>query len=342
MQTPPPDFLFYSPVGELTERRPGKPYPKGWGNASPYAVIYRKDTPLEAYHTGIDYNKNIPKFDTDAHSPVWSCSGTPNYPSIVTYAGRFSPGWGWLVIARHYVTPTTFVYARYAHLESVRVKAGDLIYWDTQIGNVGRIDINSPYHCHFDISPTDVLFRSPGDWPKLNRKYLLIHYLDPEQFVSEHGVLSMAENLVVTAPGGVGLYVNPRRLIVPQGGQLIGYDTIEDGGNVLRRVQFTDTDDDGWIVEVKAGVRQVEIVEVPEQVTVNVAKLTVRKGPGTDKAIFQTNGKPTYVFQGDTLSVSGTFTGVGAREWSRIVSGPLAGNYVARTGDKGEAYLKKA
>lgn len=341
MQTQPPDFLFYSPVGELHERKAGVARPKGWVNASPYAVLYRRGTPLAAYHTGVDYNKNTPVFDADAHSPVYSCSGTEKHPSVVTYAQRFSPNWGWIVIARHYVTPTTFVYARYAHLENVRVKVGDLIYWDTQIGNVGRIDINSPFHCHFDISPTDVLFRSPGDWPKLNRNYLLVHYLDPERFIAEHGGQDMAEKMRVTAPAGVGLYVNPRRLTIPAGGEVMGYETLEVDGNLLRRVQTLDVEDDGWVIERLGTTQQLEIVDVPESVTVNVAKLTVRVKPGTNNAITLTNGKPTYVFQGNVFQVSGTYMGAGAREWTRIVSGPLAGNYVARVGDKGETYLLK-
>jgi murein DD-endopeptidase MepM/ murein hydrolase activator NlpD len=88
--------IFYSPIGTREQRQSHQIWPQGWIDAAPYAVIYRVDTPFEAYHTGADLNLNTPTWDRDAHSPVYSMG-----PGVVTYAKFFSSGWGNLIIVRH-------------------------------------------------------------------------------------------------------------------------------------------------------------------------------------------------------------------------------------------------
>jgi murein DD-endopeptidase MepM/ murein hydrolase activator NlpD len=78
------------------------------------------------------------------------------------------------------------VYGRYAHLDEVLVERDRRLQRGQQIGTVGRDEYNGPYHLHFDISPTEVLFNNPGDWPGLDRGRLYRDYINPRQFIEEN------------------------------------------------------------------------------------------------------------------------------------------------------------
>jgi murein DD-endopeptidase MepM/ murein hydrolase activator NlpD len=173
---------FDAPIGPAEERHSDQTWPGQWIDATGYAVRYRIGTPQEAYHTGADLNLNAPYYDADAHSPVYSAAN-----GVVTYAGRVA-GWGRIIVIRH--DPLIFngkvVYARYAHVESPRVQAGQRVVRGEQIASVGNAEGAYPYHLHFDISPTTILNSQPWHWPKLNLNSLLTHYVDPRAFIAKY------------------------------------------------------------------------------------------------------------------------------------------------------------
>ncbi|MEP7288233.1 MAG: peptidoglycan DD-metalloendopeptidase family protein [Chloroflexota bacterium] len=173
---------FDAPIGIATDRRSSTVWPGQWIDATGYAIRYRIGTPQEAYHTGADLNLNAPYFDADAHSPVYAAAS-----GIVTYVGRVM-GWGNLIIVRHdpLIADGQVVYARYAHVESIRVALGQRVTRGEQIANVGNADGVYPYHLHFDISPTKILDSQPGHWPLLDLTNLLTNYADPRLFIAQH------------------------------------------------------------------------------------------------------------------------------------------------------------
>lgn len=172
---------FDAPVGTPEEREADSLWPGEWVDANPFGNYYRLRDSYH-YHTGADLNLNRPKWDSDRGKPVYAvASGT------VTFAGRVRT-WGNIVIVRH--DPLRpggpSVYGRYAHLGEVLVERDRRLQRGQQIGTVGRDEYNGPYHLHFDISPTEVLFNNPGDWPGLDRGRLYRDYINPRQFIEEN------------------------------------------------------------------------------------------------------------------------------------------------------------
>lgn len=182
-RTPTTEYLadgYDAPVGTRDERAIDRVWPGNWFDATGYAVRYFIGTSREAYHTGADLNLNRPYFDADANAPVYAAaSGT------VTFAGRIA-GWGNVIIIRHDPLLSTgrVMYSRSAHVKNIRVKVGDRVQRGQQICNVGNAEGSQPYHLHFDLSPTDVLEKSPWDWPRLDLKRLEQDYVDPREFIS--------------------------------------------------------------------------------------------------------------------------------------------------------------
>lgn len=169
---PEPEPTFAAPIGTESERAENKIWPGEWTDANPYGNYYRlRDT--WAYHTGADLNLNKPTWDLDRSAPVYSVGA-----GIVTYAGRFNNAWGNLVIIRH-----DGFYTRSAHLGRIDVSVGQTVVTGQQIGIIGGADVGLPYHLHFDISTTDKLALSPGDWPGSDRARLLRDYVDPKAFL---------------------------------------------------------------------------------------------------------------------------------------------------------------
>jgi murein DD-endopeptidase MepM/ murein hydrolase activator NlpD len=182
-----PDSRFLSdgydpPIGTASERSSNKVWPGYWFDATGFAVKYSPAHIGEAYHTGADLNLNQPYFDADAHSPVYAAAS-----GVVTFAGRLS-AWGNVIVIRHdpLVTTGEQMYGRYAHVENIRVRVGDRVQRGQQIANVGNAEGLFQFHLHFDLSPTDVLDKSPWDWPKVDLNRLRRDYVDPREFVANN------------------------------------------------------------------------------------------------------------------------------------------------------------
>lgn len=177
---------FDPPVGTKEERQSMKVWPGHWFDATGFGALYFEHSPQQAYHTGADLNLNRPYWDADARSPVYAAaSGT------VTFASRIA-GWGNIIIIRHdpLVTTGQVMRSRYAHVEDLRVEVGDRVQRGQHIANIGNAEGALPYHLHFDLSPTEVLERSPWDWPKLDLERLYRDYVDPEKFIEANRPVS--------------------------------------------------------------------------------------------------------------------------------------------------------
>jgi murein DD-endopeptidase MepM/ murein hydrolase activator NlpD len=172
---------FDAPVGTREERRAPDLWPGEWTDANPFGNYYRlRDN--HYYHTGSDLNLNKPAWDSDRGQPVYAvASGT------VTFAGRMR-NWGNMVVIRHdpLEPDDPSVYSRSAHLGRLDVERGQRVQRGQQIGTIGQDEYGGPFHLHFDISPTEVLFNNPGDWPALDRRRIYRDYVDPREFIAQH------------------------------------------------------------------------------------------------------------------------------------------------------------
>ncbi|MBL8163310.1 MAG: peptidoglycan DD-metalloendopeptidase family protein [Anaerolineae bacterium] len=179
--TPPPGVNiadgYDSPVGTDSERRLAGVWPGEWRDASPFAQLYFKGTPQEAYHTGADLN--LPR-DADARSPLYACAS-----GVITFAGRL-PTWGNVIIIKHdplYTANGKVLYSRYGHVEQLTVKVGDRVKRGQLVAKVGNAFGRFAYHLHFDLSPTRLLETNPEHWPARNLNNLLANYIDPRDFI---------------------------------------------------------------------------------------------------------------------------------------------------------------
>ncbi len=78
------------------------------------------------------------------------------------------------------------IYSRYAHVEPMVVKAGDRVVRGQYIANVGNAFGRYAYHLHLDVSPTQILFSRPWDWPGTNKARLESNYVSPYKFLIAH------------------------------------------------------------------------------------------------------------------------------------------------------------
>jgi murein DD-endopeptidase MepM/ murein hydrolase activator NlpD/uncharacterized protein YraI len=172
---------YDSPTGTEAQRRGAQVWPAGWSDASPFGRRYFVGTPSEAYHTGADLNFGAPR--EDLGMPVYSTAN-----GVVTFAARL-PVWGNVIIVRHdplYVPTGRVTYARYGHVQNMRVKVGDRVRRGQQICEIGDGFGRFVPHLHFDISPTTILEIQPQHWPGLNQRELLANYVDPLQFIRQN------------------------------------------------------------------------------------------------------------------------------------------------------------
>lgn len=173
---------FDSPVGTAEQRSGTQLWPTGWADASPFAQLYFKGTPSEAYHTGADLNWGRGPYD-DKGQPVYACAS-----GVIVFAASLSV-WGNVIIIRHdplYSPDGEVIYSRYGHIQEMKVKAGDRVKKGDQIAEVGDAFGRFVPHLHFDLSPTTILERKPEDWPKTNLQYLLKNYVNPKDFIKSH------------------------------------------------------------------------------------------------------------------------------------------------------------
>ncbi len=168
---------FDAPVGSLTDRLGEKLWASGWRDAAPYAKLYLVGTPREAYHTGADLNFGTPYEDKGL--PISAPAS-----GVVVFAAELRV-WGNVIVIRHdpLRSPTgRVVYTRYGHVQSMRVKVGDRVRRGDQIAEIGDAGGRYIPHLHYDISGTNKLSISPGDWPGKDLPRLIKDYLDPLEF----------------------------------------------------------------------------------------------------------------------------------------------------------------
>lgn len=171
---------YDAPVGTAVERASDRIWPGEWLDANSFGRRYPDSTNSTALHTGSDLNLNVPHWDADRGAPVYAIAS-----GIVTFAGRL-PIWGEMVIIRHDpVEPGgQQVWARYAHVAQLKVRAGEHVSRGQQIGVIGKPEPpGAPYHLHFDICISGIIEQAPGHWPRLNHQELVKHYTDPRAFL---------------------------------------------------------------------------------------------------------------------------------------------------------------
>ena len=168
---------FQAPIGTEEERNSGKIWPGTWVDATPYATQYSL-----GFHTGADLNNNSPRFDADAHAPIYAIGD-----GVVTYGQLVSKDvWGNLIVIYHGKVDDKPVYSRYAHVEELAVSKGMKVTMGQQIARVGNQFGKFAYHLHFDISTTEQLKTFPTYWPGNDRKGVLHHFVDPRLWLHQH------------------------------------------------------------------------------------------------------------------------------------------------------------
>lgn len=109
-------------------------------NARPFRI---------ARHLGDDLN-GIGGENSDLGDPVYAAGA-----GRVIYAGVPSPDWGNMVLIAHRLPEGDelgpVVQTVYAHLESVRVRTGQVVQRGDQIGTVGTADGRYLAHLHFEV-----------------------------------------------------------------------------------------------------------------------------------------------------------------------------------------------
>lgn len=180
-------LAFDFPVGTEEERAAAiSTWPGAWTDATGYAKLY--DLRGEKhFHTGADLNLNMPSWDSDRGLPVLSIAA-----GTVTYAGILSLSWGNTIVIRHDFPNGARCYSRYSALadgpggHALAVATGDQVTRSQPIGAIGSHKPGEPHHLHFDISLTDVLAISPGDWPGPDWTRVVADYVDPLAFLRIH------------------------------------------------------------------------------------------------------------------------------------------------------------
>jgi murein DD-endopeptidase MepM/ murein hydrolase activator NlpD len=159
----------YKRQGEPVE--PGEWYRSNWLGAK-YELGPKK---IPQYHTGDDI---VLKGESCAKKPVYAIAdGRITYAEPVRHTT-----WGNLIVLRFGAS----LFARYAHLDEMDVKMGDMVEAGQPIGTIGNAWGQLPYHLHLDISDDDTLWDNPRDWPGLDIKRIQAHYVDPLFWIEEH------------------------------------------------------------------------------------------------------------------------------------------------------------
>jgi murein DD-endopeptidase MepM/ murein hydrolase activator NlpD len=155
-----------------------------WYDANPYGTRYLLGD-RHARHTGADLNLDGPGgVLADKDAPVYAIAD-----GRVISAGFVSPGWKNVIVIEHPVPgEDRVVYARYAHVAAMRVRANELVRRGQQICTIGEYAPNN-YHLHFDISPDPILKTVPGHWPGDSLDRVLRHYVDPMTFIKQRHVI---------------------------------------------------------------------------------------------------------------------------------------------------------
>jgi hypothetical protein len=192
--------IFRAPMGTEEERNSGKIWPGTWEDATPYNTRYQVIKGGNwHYHTGADLNWNRPRWDADAHAPIYAMGD-----GKVTYSDLYSEKvWGQLIIINHGMVDGKPLFSRYAHVESRIVVKDQLVHTGDHIANVGDGNgiFKNNHHLHFDISTTDILDgpkrdpRGPGYWPGSDQKGVEHHFVNPMDWLRQHQGDVITENV---------------------------------------------------------------------------------------------------------------------------------------------------
>ena len=168
---------FTAPIGSDEERKTGIIWPGHWADSTPYLTHY-----AYGFHTGADLNLNYPHWDADAHSAVYAIGD-----GVVTYAQLYSRKvWGNIIVIDHGIVDGKPLFSRYAHVDNIKVAAGQLVTSGDLVANVGNGEGLFPFHLHFDISTAEQLRTTPNDWPQEDKERLKREYVDPKRWLQEH------------------------------------------------------------------------------------------------------------------------------------------------------------
>lgn len=175
---------FDSPVGTVIERAGTQVWPAGWRDASGFGAntVRAYVTNFGSYHTGADLNFGVGG-NADLGMPVFSPAS-----GVVIYQADLRP-WGNLTIIKHDPLRTSngrVYYSRFGHMQNVIVNVGQRVERGQRIGEIGTGGGRYVAHLHYDISPTTIFERSPGDWPGMDLNRLLRDYVDPLAFTRAH------------------------------------------------------------------------------------------------------------------------------------------------------------
>ncbi|NMB01577.1 MAG: M23 family metallopeptidase [Firmicutes bacterium] len=163
---------FDFPVGDRNGR--------GWGITG-YAFLDWSNY-SNSYHPGEDWN--IPSAGNgDWGKPVYAVAN-----GEVVFSG-WNTAMGNVILIKHSISPTDFVWSQYAHLDRRDVEKGDLVYRRQQIGTVGRGPNNSfAAHLHFEMRKEDL---PANAWPRTNgvawsRSKVTDYWLHPSTFINQN------------------------------------------------------------------------------------------------------------------------------------------------------------
>lgn len=119
----------------------------GYAYLTPIKSLWRR-----GFHTGLDYNKG--QGNSDLGQKIYAFGN-----GEVIYANSWvAPGWGRIVVIKHSFIDekgnNRIVWGRYAHLNTVNCRVGQVVDDKTQIATLGKSG-TSIAHLHFDVSKID-------------------------------------------------------------------------------------------------------------------------------------------------------------------------------------------
>lgn len=158
----------------------GDPDGKGWA-VTGYGFLDWSSY-SNSYHPGEDWN--IPGAGNgDQGEPVYSVAN-----GEVVFSG-WNTALGNVVLIKHAISPTDFVWSQYAHLDQRYVSKGERVYRRQPIGTVGRGPNNTfAAHLHFELRKADL---PANAWPRTNgapwgRSKVADFWLNPTLFINHN------------------------------------------------------------------------------------------------------------------------------------------------------------
>ena len=173
--------------GAYRDKASGKSY-AGWYVATNFAEAYRL-----GIHTGEDWN-GTGGGNTDLGQDVYAVAN-----GKVAFANAYGEPWGNVVVIDHLFYENNAkksIRSVYAHLDSIRVRAGQDVRRRQPIGTVGQDpDKTFDAHLHLELRWDKTL--SPTYWPSSNGKdaeWVKTHYTEPTSFINHHRKLPVPQN----------------------------------------------------------------------------------------------------------------------------------------------------